>query len=63
MLLSKLKELPIVDGHPDLNQIGDPAETAKRWAAEAKLSEEEMLTELLTHLELGRGEQNARSFR
>lgn len=50
VLMGKLKELPVVDGHPDLSQLGDPTEVAKHWVAEAKMSEEEMLVELLGDL-------------
>ena len=32
--ISKLKELPLVDGQPDFSKLGDPTEAAKRWALE-----------------------------
>ncbi len=51
LLVKKLSELPHVNGQPDLTGLGDPSEVAKRWAAEAKLGEEEFLAALLEHLE------------
>lgn len=49
-LLTKLKELPSVDGLPDFSKLGDLNEVAKRWAAEAGLSDEATLEALLAHL-------------
>ena len=48
--ISKLKELPLVDGQPDLSQLGDPTETAKRWALELNLTEEAVMEQLLKHI-------------
>jgi hypothetical protein len=50
-LLEKLKNLPTVNGKPDLSSIADPAETAKQWAAEAKLGSEESLERMLDYLD------------
>ncbi len=50
-LIAKLQSLPIVGGAPDLGALGDPAAVAKAWAAELKLSEDELLERLLAHLE------------
>ncbi|MEI1284326.1 hypothetical protein [Rhizobium aouanii] len=51
LLAKKLSELPHVDGQPNLAALGDPNEVANRWAAEAKMDEEEFLKALLDHLE------------
>jgi hypothetical protein len=48
-LLEKLKNVPLVNGRPDFSGMGDPTEVAKRWAAEIKLSREEMLDRLAKH--------------
>jgi hypothetical protein len=50
-LIARLESLPKKDGQPDLHALGDPADVAKRWASELKLSEEELLSQLLAHLE------------
>jgi hypothetical protein len=51
LLAAKLRGLPHLNGEIDEEALGDPVETGKRWAAEADMSEEELLTELLEHLE------------
>ena len=48
--ISKLKELPLVDGQPDFSKLGDPTEAAKRWALELNLTEEAVIEQLLKHL-------------
>lgn len=51
LLAKKLSELPRVNGQPNLAALGDPNEIVNRWAAEAKMDEEEFLIALLEHLE------------
>jgi hypothetical protein len=50
-LLAKLQSLPLKDGKPDVSSIGDPAESAKRWAAEVKMSPEETIEPMIDLLE------------
>ena len=50
ILVKKLSELPHINGQPDLTSLGHPAEVAKRWASEMKLSEDELLNALIEHL-------------
>ena len=50
-LLAKLQNLPVVGGQLDFSGIGDPAALAKQWAAETKLTQEELLDQLLRHFE------------
>jgi hypothetical protein len=49
--VAKLREIPVLgDGQPDFSGITDPMVIAKQWAAEMKLSEEQLLEQLLSHL-------------
>jgi hypothetical protein len=48
---ARLASLPRVNGQSDINGLGDPAELAKQWAAEMKLSPEDRLDRLLKHFE------------
>jgi hypothetical protein len=49
--IARLQELPLLNGEPDFSAIGDPTETAKKWAEELKLSEEDFLAALLVRLD------------
>jgi hypothetical protein len=46
----KVSELPHVNGRPDLAGLGDLGKLGKRWAAEAGIEEELLLSVLLEHL-------------
>ncbi|MCW5692308.1 MAG: hypothetical protein KIT48_08085 [Pseudolabrys sp.] len=50
-LLAKLQSLPLKDGKPDVSSIGDPIETAKRWAAEVRMSPEEAIERMIDFLD------------
>jgi hypothetical protein len=45
--LAKLKNVPRVAGKPDFSEMGDPQEVAKQWLAEAALTQEDLLGQLL----------------
>jgi hypothetical protein len=48
--MAKLQTLPVANGKPDFSAISNPAETARQWAKETKLSEDEFLDLLLAKL-------------
>jgi hypothetical protein len=48
--LSKLKQLPVIDGHPNFSALGDPDRIAEQWAAEFKLNPKQVIERLLLHL-------------
>ena len=50
-LIANLERLPKVNGQPDLSTIGDIQATARQWAAEAQMSEDDVMAGLLAHLE------------
>lgn len=48
---TKVQSLPLVDGNPSFEGTGEPKELVMQWAAELKLTKEDMLDGLLKHVE------------
>lgn len=47
----RLRAFPVVNGTPDFSAAGDPALLAKQWASELKLTRDEFMAALLSHIE------------
>ena len=54
-LAEKLKTLPAAEGQQDLTGLGDPNALAEQWAAEIRPSGEELIDQLLSHVEASEG--------